>query len=202
MRSINLYKLFIFTMFLFTMNCWEIGNTQTEDKLKQQNRLLQSIVAVQANQPAQSTSIFFDLDGNWTNGSGTATTATAIAYFSVSSDKNGLWLVHEPGTAFPYRSCGEIVDFDNSQKWLISRNPPNALIDSSKCFLSDALNSNKYYKTIWFQDSSNSNKFWSCQLTPGVDTVEAAKAVQDTTVRTNPSASGCGGFAWSWLIRK
>ncbi|AFM11066.1 hypothetical protein [Turneriella parva] len=63
---------------------------------------------------------------------------------------------------------------------------------------SDTYNPSKYQKMILTEFSGS---WYTCTVSPfDSATANAAAAIADTTTKTNPAASGCGGFSWTQLL--
>ncbi len=60
----------------------------------------------------------------------------------------------------------------------------------------DAFNASKFQKIIYI--SNNDGSFYTCTLSPfNSSSSAAAEAITDSTAKTDPANTGCGGFAWT-----
>ncbi len=135
-----------------------------------------------------------ELNGRYLGFTGNATTGANLQTISALRSGNiysGVLLTD--GTGFS--SCSSIVYFDNATNTMITQNP----ILNGACFAGDA-NASKFFKLVYLEAAA-ANTYFYCTIFSPQDTVDAALALEDTTDRTNPGASGCGAFAWSRIER-
>jgi len=80
-----------------------------------------------------------------------------------------------------------IIRYNAIDSYLIIQKPAN-----------DAYNPSKYQKIVITQHSGS---WYTCTLSPfDSATANAAAAIADSTTKTNPATTGCGGFAWTQLL--
>ena len=77
-----------------------------------------------------------------------------------------------------------IVEINNDENYAITQNPAD-----------DEFNPSKFNKIVW-TDVVN-GQFFYCTVDFGLATADAALATTKTADASNPSMSGCGGFAWT-----
>ena len=179
----------VMALLITISNCTD-GNQV--DQSKADENLVLGLLAGQAQELNRE----FSLNGQWDSFTGNGTTKDTIQTFSAKLGSLGLFLID----ATTYSSCGIIHSFDNNSGYYINQNPPNngscpnGFTDASK---------GKYFKTVFFKNTEKSNSYWTCTVNAtGKNTLEEALALADTTVRTNPGTSGCGGFSWSRIEKR
>jgi hypothetical protein len=176
----------------FIITC---SNKALDNEKKESNILAASLIYQSSNLQILQGS-FFALNGSWNSFTGNATTANTQTTINARyTAQGGVWLDDGNG----YSTCTLITTFDNNAGYVIVQNPQN----NGACFTGDT-NKGKYFKIVYFADSSVSGRYWYCYLnaTSAASSVAAAIAISDTSSRTNPGTSGCSGFSWSRLDKR
>ena len=130
------------------------------------------------------------LNGSWNSFTGNGTSTDTITTI-IGREGSGLWLDDSSGFG-GYTSRYLIAGYSNSEGYVITQNPPN-----NGAYTGDT-NKGKYFKIVFFADGQ---KYWHCTLngTAPADSLDAAKAIADTSDRSDPGSTGCVGFSWSRL---
>jgi hypothetical protein len=79
-----------------------------------------------------------------------------------------------------------IVTFDNEANFAITQQPAD-----------DTFNPSKFAKVVWTEPVKGA--FFYCTVDFGKDTAAEAQATSNTADASDPTSSGCGGFAWTEL---
>jgi len=141
------------------------------------------------NDVAAAYGSLFELRGAWNSFTGNGTTLDTIVRYPSGAQES----IHTDATT--YSSCEVLISYTNSGMF-ITQNPqnngicPNGFTDNNK---------GKFNKVVYFRDGS---KIWICSVVTTRDTYEEALNAADTSNRSNPGSSGCGGFAWSRIEKR
>lgn len=148
---------------------------QEEDNSEQANMLLM-LTAM----PEQ-----MELNGTWSDG---FSTHSILASRTISGGTSGFWNSGGNGT---------VLEFSNSTRtayvktgipgWCTGQ---GAAYPNCPCFSAGEC----YNRNVWTKSGGD---FYYCQIVYNKSTLDAAKADATTADPSNPSANGCGGFAWS-----
>jgi hypothetical protein len=180
---------------LFVSLLFAISNC-TEDKKSNSNDLVLGLLAGSSQESSKD----FVLNGSWNSFTGSSTTSTTISTYSAKSGTGVILLDGTSGSSYFL-----IADYSNSNGTYIAQNPPNggAFAAFNGTIFTDT-NKGKYFKIVFFKDSSASNTYWLCTVsTTASNTVAEANAIVDTSNRTNPGTTGCGGsFPWSRIVKR
>lgn len=179
---------------LFLTACAQSEDKGTTDA--DTNLLLGLMVGTEQGRSAEAGKDFV-LNGRWNSFTGNETTSNTITTIHAKQGSDGLKLDDSSGWG-GFSNCGIIKHFDNGAGFFIVQNPEN----NGGCFSNDS-NKGKFFKIVFFANQNRENSYWQCTINfPGVDTLAAAIALNDTTTKTNPGTSGCGNSAWSRIERR
>ena len=102
-----------------------------------------------------------------------------------------------------FSNCYLIEKWDSTNKYLITRNPPNngnCYADNTGYIYGFGSNLNSTYNKIYW--SYSGTNIYYCTTAFGKSTLTLAES--DTTVpdSSNYDTTGCGGFSWSRLVKQ
>lgn len=176
------------------VNCQ--ANTVPESEAEQ--NLILGLASGQALEAGKD----FALNGQWNAFTGSGTTAGSVESISAKSG-TGVW-ISDAACLSRYL----VSYYDNGAGIVITQNPESggAFNDGGtggSCGAFSDSNKGKYNKVVFFSDTFNDqNVIWSCTVAFGQNSLQEALEASDTSDRTNPESSGCGGFSWSRLERR
>jgi hypothetical protein len=200
----NKFK-FLLLFILFQAKC-NIVPSQTDQNLQKQNLLLQSAVLYKEQ---ELNSLSFELNGNYLSYSGSSTSTTTNTYISAVKGKTGLWLddTGNGDTTFTnvseFSNCYLIETWNATSKYLITRNPPNngsCYADNTGYIYGFGSNSNNTYNKIYW--SYSGSNIYYCTTAFGKTTLALAESDTTAPDSSKYDTTGCGGFAWSRLVKQ
>jgi hypothetical protein len=118
-------------------------------------------------------------DFGWTQ----MTPRSPIEVAGVWNDNFGGW------TAIDWTMWGAntIRQYDNEANWAVVQNSAE-----------NEWNPEKFSYVVW-TEAVDDGSWWMCAVAFGLDTIEEALAVENTSDDSDPANSGCGDFAWTQM---
>jgi len=84
-------------------------------------------------------------------------------------------------------AAARIHKYDNDANWAVTQTPAD-----------DEYNPSKFNYVVWTEPAEDGS-WWTCTVAFGIETLEEATAVENTSDASDPGMSGCGDFAWTQM---
>jgi hypothetical protein len=81
-----------------------------------------------------------------------------------------------------------ILDYNNTENWTITQNPAD-----------DEWYPSKYNLVVWTERAEDET-WWACTVGYGLETMEDALTLEDTSDDSDPATRGCGDFTWTQMM--
>ena len=106
-----------------------------------------------------------------------------LEVIGVWNDNYGGWTVVDAD----HWGAQTVKAFDNNDNWAVTQNP------------SDAEYGPDAFSFVVWTEPAEDGSWWTCTVAYGLETVDEALMVEDTSDATDPSSGGCGDFAWTQM---